>query len=217
MPAWILEVIQYGLVGVQMTLLLSVCSAVVSIVLGVLLGGLAAISGAVRLFVSIYSQLWRGLPVLVTLFIIFFLLPSLGISLDFAPTVIIGLSLWGSANIAEIVLGSVRSIPAAQMSAATALGFRPIAALWYVVLPQAARRMLPSAVGILVILIQATSLASAIGAVDLLESVHRSVSRLTIETGESHAFPIYSVVLIVYFFMCFPLTQLSRRLEKRLQ
>lgn len=217
MPTWVLEVVQYGLVGIQMTLLLSVCSAVASIVVGVLLGGLASISRAVRYLVSIYSQLWRGLPVLVTLFIIFFLLPSLGISLDFAPTVIIGLSLWGSANIAEIVLGSVQSISAAQMSAAKALGFRPIAALWYVVLPQAARRMLPSAVGILVILIQATSLASAIGAVDLLESVHRSVSRLTIETGESHAFPIYSVVLIVYFLMCFPLTQLSRRLEKRLQ
>lgn len=217
MPTWVLEVVQYGLVGIQMTLLLSVCSAVASIVVGVLLGGLASISRAVRYFVSIYSQLWRGLPVLVTLFIIFFLLPSFEISLGFAPTVIIGLSLWGSANIAEIVLGSVQSISAAQVSAAKALGFRSIAALWYVVLPQAARRMLPSAVGILVVLIQATSLASAIGAVDLLESVHRSVSRLTIETGESHAFPIYSIVLIVYFLMCFPLTQLSRRLEKRLQ
>lgn len=217
MPQWFHEVVQYGVVGIQMTLLLSVCSAVASIAVGVLLGGLASISRVVRLLVSIYSQLWRGLPVLVTLFMIFFLLPSLGVSVGFATAVIVGLSLWGSANIAEIVLGSVQSISVAQMSAAKALGFRPVAALWYVVLPQAARRMLPSAVGILVILIQATSLASAIGAVDLLESVHRSVSRLTIQTGESHAFPIYSMVMMVYFFMCFPLTLLSRWLEKRLQ
>jgi polar amino acid transport system permease protein len=170
-----------------------------------------------RFFVSIYNQIWRGLPVIVTLFMAFFLLPTLGFDVDFLSAVVVGLSLWGSANIAEIVLGAIRSIPPAQFIAAQALGFRPLPALWYVILPQAARRMLPSLVGILVTLIQATSLSSAVGAVDLLESVHRSVSRLTIETGHSHAFPIYAAVLLIYFLLCFPLTLWSRHLERRLQ
>jgi len=217
MPPWVDSVISYGLVGIQTTLLLAVSSALASLAGGVLLGGLASISPVLRVMVMLYSQLWRGLPVLVTLFMIFFLLPSMGLSVGFLTAVVIGLSLWGSANIAEIVLGAIQSISGAQLTAARALGFRPLAALWYVILPQAARRMLPSLVGILVTLIQATSLSSAIGAVDLLESVHRSVSRLTLETGSSHAFPIYSAVLLIYFLLCFPLTLWARRLERRLQ
>jgi polar amino acid transport system permease protein len=217
MPVWLESVIAYGWVGVQTTIFLALCSGVLSLVGGVFLGGAAATFPTLRVLVSIYNQIWRGLPVLVTLFMVFFLLPTLGLDVNFFATVVAGLSLWGSANIAEIVLGAVKSIPPTQFTAAQALGFRPVPALCYVILPQAARRMLPSLVGILVSLIQATSLSSAIGAVDLLESVHRSVSRLTIGTGHSHAFPIYAVVLLIYFLLCFPLTLWSRRLERRFQ
>lgn len=213
---WVNEVVQYALVGVQMTLMLAIVSSVASIVGGIILGGMASMSLSMGIIVSVYNQIWRGLPVLVTLFMAFFLIPTVVFPISNTAAAIIGLSLWGSANIAEIVLGALKSIPSAQSSAAIALGFRPMAALWYVVLPQAVRRMLPSAVGIIVALVQATSLASAIGAVDLLESIHRSVARLTIQTGEPHAFPIYAAALVVYFLICFPLTRLSRWLEHRL-
>lgn len=215
MPEWSIQVIDYAIVGIKVTLGLFFWSGVLSLLLGILLGALASISSAMAFVVAVYNQVWRGIPVLVTLFALFFLLPVLGLTPSSFVTVVIGLSLWGSANIAEIVLGSIRSVPASQMNAAVALGFKPVAALRYVVVPQAVRRILPSAVGVLVILVQATSLASAIGGLDLLESVNRSIERLAAETGESHALVIYAAILAVYFMICAPLTYASRWLERR--
>jgi polar amino acid transport system permease protein len=214
--SWISDVVRYGLLGLTATLWLSGASTVLSIVLGTVLGIAASILPVARSVLSVYSQIWRGLPVLVTLFMMFFLLPQIGITVSFNVAAIAGLALWGSANIAEIVLGAIQTVPAAQLTAARALAFGHVAAVWYVILPQAIRRMLPSSVGILVSLIQATSLASAIGVVDLLEASHRSIARLTLETGYSHAFPIYATVLVVYFIICYPLSLISRRLERRL-
>jgi polar amino acid transport system permease protein len=213
--SWISDVVSYSLVGLTATLWLSVAGTVLSVGIGVLLGIAASILPVARSLLAIYSQIWRGLPVLVTLFMMFFLLPQIGIAVSFNVAAIAGLALWGSANIAEIVLGAIQTIPAAQLMAARALAFGHVAAIWYVILPQAVRRMLPSTVGILVSLIQATSLASAIGVVDLLEASHRSIARLTLETGYSHAFPIYAAVLAVYFVICYPLSLVSRRLERR--
>jgi polar amino acid transport system permease protein len=160
---------------------------------------------------------YRGLPVLVTLFLVFFVLPSFHVNVSLTVSALIGLSLWGSANIAEILRGGIQSVPRAQTLAAAALGFPRWQVLCWVILPQAIRQALPSTVGILVSLIQATALASAFGAVELLESISRSTQRLLLTTGNSHAFSLYGVVLVVYFSMCYPLTSLSRGLERRLR
>jgi len=86
----------------------------------------------------------------------------------------------------------------------------------YVIMPQAIRRMIPSIVGIVTTLVQATALASAIGVLELTESASRSIERVRDTTGDSHALLIMGIALVIYFLICFPLTQLSRRLEARL-
>ena len=167
--------------------------------------------------------MWRGLPILVTLFLVFFLLPAVDPKLEFDALVSasIALTLWGSAQVAEATRGAVQSIPKEQHEAAAALGFGWIGRHAFVILPQALRRLLPPLVSLLVNIIQNSTIAQVIGAPELLESAERQVERLAapppIGIGEVEAIPIYATVMVIFFCISFPLTRLSAYLEKRLQ
>jgi polar amino acid transport system permease protein len=132
----------------------------------------------------------------------------------------IGLSLWGSAQVAEATRGAVQSIPREQHEAAAALGFGWLGRHAYVILPQAFRRLIPPLVSLLVGIIQNTTLAGVLGAGELLESAKRSVERLSAPPPsgiyEIHAVEIYGAVMVVFFLISFPLTRLAAFLEKRL-
>jgi polar amino acid transport system permease protein len=157
------------------------------------------------------------LPIIITLFFIFFVLPILGLDVDTFVAAAVGLTLWGSANVAEVVRGAVQSVPRGQSEAAAALGFPWQRRMRHVILPQATRRALPPLVGLVVNLTQQTSLAAVIGLLDILEASQRSIERLTLAGGETHAVPILGAVLVVFFVLCLPLTMLSRRLERVLR
>ena len=206
--------------GALETIIIAVASVVIAVVLGVILGVLLCLpaghwNNAVRWALTLYLQLFRGLPVLVTLFIVFFVSPSLGLDLASTPAAIAALSLWGSANVMEVVRGAVRSIPTAQFEAATALGFKWAAVMRLVVLPQASRRMIPPVVNLIVDLIQATTLASLIGVVEVLQRSRQAVEYYQLSAGDGHAAPIFAGVLLFFFVICYPLTVLARRMEIR--
>lgn len=214
---WAGPVVSYLLQGMRATALLCVTSVGASLCAGVILGTLSTVRVApVRLAVRLYVEVWRGLPTVVTLFFVFFLLPVLHVYLGAFAAAILGLTLWGSANIAEIVRGAVQSIPYVQHTAARALGMNGFHVLTLVVLPQAIRRMLPPLVSFLAHAIQNTTLAAVIGVLELLESGSRSIQRLTYDLGQPHAVPIYAAVLAFFFLVCFPLTRLAGRFERRL-
>jgi polar amino acid transport system permease protein len=224
MPDWADPVAHYMLEnGLRNTLQLAAISLFGALVLGVLLVTLLTIefrplSWAIRF----YIEIWRGLPIVVTIFIIFFALPAISQALEFSPLTAagIGLILWGSAQVAEATRGAVGSIPREQHEAAAALGFGWVGRHVFVILPQALRRLLPPVVGLAVNIIQNTTIAQVIGANELLESGERSVERLTapppIGLGEVHAFEIYGAVMVVFFAISFPLTRLAAYLERRL-
>ena len=128
----------------------------------------------------------------------------------------VGLILWGSAQVAEATRGAVQSIRPEQHEAAAALGFGWVGRHVYVILPQAARRLLPPMIGLLVNVIQNTTIAALIGVGEVLETANRSTERLLFATGSSHAFAIFSYVMVVFFLISFPLTRLAAFLEKRL-
>lgn len=217
MPLWVEPVVTYLLLGLRTTALLALVSVVASTVAGVLVGTLLTLPNrALRFVLRAYVEVWRGLPIIVILFFIFFVLPIIGLRVEPFTAAAIGLSLWGSANAAEIVRGAVLSLPRGQSEAAIAIGFRWAAMMRYVLLPQATRRALPPYVGLVVNLIQQTSLAAVIGLLDILEAAQRSIERLTL-SGSTHAVPILAAVLIVFLLMCLPLTVLSRYLERRLR
>lgn len=220
MPDWVEPVARYmleeGLVG---TLRIAAFALVGSALIGITLGTLLTIdSRLVRAPIRLYIEVWRGLPILVTIFIIFFALPSASDVLRFDPftAASIGLTLWGSAQVAEATRGAVQSIPREQHEAAGALGFGWLGRHRYVILPQALRVLLPPFVSLLVNIIQNTTIAQVIGAAELLETGERSVERLTFTTLDSHALEIFAAVAAVFFLISFPLTRLAAYLERRL-
>lgn len=218
MPRWVEPVASYVAQGLWTTLLLALVSIVASVVVGTVLGTLMTLPSAVtRGVIRVYVEIWRGLPIIITLFFIFFVLPVLGIDVSTFIAAAVGLTLWGGANVAEVVRGAVQSVPRGQSEAAAALGFPWRRRMRYVILPQATRRALPPLVGLVVNLTQQTSLAAVIGLLDILEASQRSIERLTLAGGETHAVPILGAVLVVFFVLCLPLTLLSRRLERVLR
>lgn len=220
LPDWVEPVARYMFeVGLPGTLRIAGAALVGSAVIGVVLGTLLTLdSPLVRAPIRAYIEIWRGLPILVTIFIIFFALPSASDALRFDPftAASIGLTLWGSAQVAEATRGAVGSIPHEQHEAAAALGFGWVGRHRYVILPQALRRLLPPFVSLLVNIIQNTTIAQVIGAAELLETGERSAERLTFTTLDSHALEIYGAVAVVFFLISFPLTRLAAYLEKRL-
>jgi polar amino acid transport system permease protein len=224
LPDWVEPVARYMFEeGLRGTLQIAAIALVGSTVIGVTLGTLLTIRfRPLQALIRLYIEIWRGLPILVTIFVIFFALPAVTLRLEFEAltAAAIGLILWGSAQVAETTRGAVQSIPREQHEAASALGFGWVGRHAFVIMPQALRRLLPPLVSLLVNIIQNTTIAQVIGATELLESGERQVERLTspppIGEGEIHSFEIYGAVMVVFFLISFPLTRLAAYLEKRL-
>jgi polar amino acid transport system permease protein len=192
-------------------------------VIGIVLGVLITIRfRPSQWLIRLYIEVWRGLPLIVTILLVFFVAPTIGTAFEFDAytSATIGLSLWGSAQVAEATRGAVQSIPREQHEAASALGFRWTGRQVYVIFPQALRRLIPPLVTLLVGVIQNSTLAAVIGATELLGAGQRQNERLSasppIGIGEIHAFEIYAGVAVVFFIISFPLTRLASYLEKRL-
>ena len=224
LPDWVEPVASYMLEeGLTGTLRIAGIALMGSLLIGITLGTLLTIKFLpTRSLIRLYIEVWRGLPILVTVFLIFFALPAVDRTLEFDPftAAAVGLTLWGSAQVAEATRGAVQSIPREQHEAAAALGFGWVGRHAFVILPQALRRLLPPIVGLLVNIIQNTTIAQVIGASELLESGEQQVERLNapppVGPFENHAFEIYGAVMVVFFVMSFPLTRLAAYLERKL-
>jgi len=224
MPDWAGPVARYVLEqGLPGTLRVGAIAVVGSAVVGIVFGTLLTLhSRPIRALIRLYIEVFRGLPILVTVFLVYFGLPSISTSFEYTPltAAAIALVLWGSAQVAEATRGAVQSIPREQHEAAAALGFNWVERHAYVILPQALRRLLPPFVSLLVNIIQNTTLAGVIGGLEILQAGERQSERITavppIGLGEIHAFEIFGGVAVLFFAISFPLTRLAAYLEKRL-
>jgi len=224
MPEWVEPVARFILEqGLPGTLRVSAFAVVGSGLIGVVLGTLLTIKFLpLQAVIRLYVEVFRGLPILVTVFIVFFGLPTASRRLEFdaLTAASIALVLWGSAQVAEATRGAVQSIPREQHEAASALGFGWVGRHGFVILPQALRRLLPPFVSLLVNIIQNSTLAQVIGGLELLEAGKRQNERLAafppIGLGEIHAFEIFAGVAVLFFLISFPLTRLAVYLERRL-
>jgi polar amino acid transport system permease protein len=235
LPDWAEPVADYMLhTGLKNTLIIAGASVLISVVVGVVLGTLLTIRFLPLVAgIRLYIEVWRGLPIIVTIFLLFFGLPTLAdetgieaLRLSEIAAAILGLGLWGSAQIAEATRGAVQSIPREQHEASAALGFGWVGRHVFVILPQAARRLLPPLVGLVVNIIQNSTLAQILGVAELLETAERSTERLSfptvdpttlaVEGGDAHALQIYGAVMVIFFLISFPLTRLAAYLERRL-
>ncbi|MDP9138012.1 MAG: amino acid ABC transporter permease [Pseudomonadota bacterium] len=161
-------------------------------------------------FVHLYVELLQGTPLLLQLFLVFFGLPLLGIEVSPLLAAGVALTLYASAFLAEIWRGCVEAIPRGQWDASGSLGLGFFAQLRYVILPQALIIAVPPTVGFLVQLVKSTALASIVGFNELTRA-GQIVANATFQP-----FPIYALVALLYFAMCYPLTLSARMLERRL-
>jgi polar amino acid transport system permease protein len=222
MPDWVQPVAKYMLTeGLTTTLQIASTSVLASAVVGILLGTLLTIDWLPsRALIRLYIEIWRGLPLIVTIFLIFFVLPTFGIRFSAIQAAAVGLSLWGSAQVAEATRGAVQSIPREQHEAAAALGFGWGGRHVFVIVPQALRRLMPPMVSLLVNVIQNSTLAGLIGALELLYAAKIQYERLAgpppAGLAEQHAIEIFGGLLVAFFVISFPLTRLAAYLERRL-
>jgi L-cystine transport system permease protein len=170
------------------------------------LSGRRLVSAVARAYVSVI----RGTPLLLQLFIIFFGLPSLGITLDPWPSAIIALSLNVGGYASEAVRGAILAVPRGQWEAAMTVGMGPTTTLRRVVLPQAARIAVPPLSNTLISLVKDTSLVSVV----LVTELMRKAQEIAGQTFEY--FTLYSVAAVYYWVVCFLLSIGQARLETRL-
>jgi polar amino acid transport system permease protein len=221
LPQWFQDTAEYILrEGLPNTLKLAAFAVAASLVVGMLLGTLITIRfRPLQALIRLYIEVWRGLPILVTvLFIYWSAAAQVGgfrFELSAFMSAAIGLSLWGSAQVAEATRGAVGSITREQHEAASALGFGWVGRHVYVIVPQALRRLLPPMVGLLVNVIQNTTIASVIGVSEVLETANRQFENLTL-AGDGHPIAIFGFVMVIFFVISFPLTRLAAYLERRL-
>ncbi|MDF2781980.1 MAG: transporter permease [Geminicoccaceae bacterium] len=158
----------------------------------------------------VYIQAIQGTPLLGQLFLFYFGLSIFGY--DVSPWVAAGaaLSIYASGFLAEIWRGCVQAVPRTQWEASAALGLSFLEQLRHVILPQALRIAIPPTVGFLVQVVKNTSLASAIGFVELTRA-GQIVNGATFQP-----FVVYVTVALIYFAICFPLSLWSQHLERRL-
>jgi polar amino acid transport system permease protein len=223
-PEWADPVVRYliehGLAG---TLRIAAVALVLSSLIGITLGTLLTIRFLpTRALIRLYIEVWRGLPIIVTLFIVYFGAPVISTRFELDPYAAgaVTLTLWGSAQIAEATRGAVQSISRGQHEAAAALGFGWVGRHVFVILPQATRRLIPPLVSLLVGIILNTTLIGIIGGSELLEASKRMVEVVNAPApagfGDRGEFQIYTFVMLVFFVICFPLTRLAAWLERRL-
>jgi polar amino acid transport system permease protein len=159
---------------------------------------------------QLYIFIVQGTPLLVTLFIAYFGSTYLGFSVDPLVAIAVAFSFYAAAFLADIWRGAIQSVPVGQREGAHALGLSRADAMRYIIVPQAIRIAIPPTVGFFVQLIKNTSLASVVGIIELTRT-SQIVSNATFKPLE-----VYLTAALFYFLVCFPITLISRSLEKRL-
>ena len=202
--------------GLGVALRISFISIVISLIAGTFLGIIRLRESLVlKAVMRVYLEVIRIMPQLVLLFLVFFgTTRSFGWDLSGETASIIVFSLWGTAEMSDLVRGALISIPVHQYESAASLGLGKIDVYRYVILPQAFRRLLPLSINLMTRMIKTTSLVLMIGVVEVLK-VSQQIIEANRMASPNAAFGVYLTVFIIYFLACWPISAVAKRLEKR--
>ena len=190
--------------------------AIPSIILGFILGifiGLARLSPRawIRIPAAMYVEFFRGVPLVMVIFWIWFIIPILlRTKIPEFGVALTAFVIFEAAYLGEIVRAGIQSVPRGQVEAATALGLRSGGTMRFVVLPQALKNMIPSLVTQFIVLFKDTSLASIIGFMDLTKAAQ------VVNNREIRPFELYLFIAVVYWICTYSMSRYARSLEKRL-
>lgn len=206
-----IEQLLFILQGAGWTLVLSVMGFVGGAVIGVPLALARSRGGRVlKAVTGAYVQLVQGVPLPVIMFVVYFGISIGGFDLPALVAAGLAMTAYSSAYLGEIWKGCIQAVPRTQWEAAECIALRPLQRVVYVILPQAVRIAIAPTVGFLVQIIKNSSYAVVIGFFDLTYSA-RVVNNSTFKP-----FVVFSIAALIYFAICYPLSSLSYRLERRL-
>ncbi|MDY3126997.1 MAG: amino acid ABC transporter permease [Corynebacterium sp.] len=202
--------------GLWTSMQIALFSMVLSVILGAVLGIIMTSTSKTVFIVSqAYLQFIRIMPQLVLLFLVYFdLTRGFGISLDAKVAAILVFTLWGTAEMGDLVRSALQSIPRHQYESARALGIEGREMFVHIIVPQAIRGLLPATINLTNRMIMTTSLVVLIGVVEVLKVAQQIIDANRF-TYPGAALWVYGVVFILYFAVCFPIAWGSRKLESR--
>lgn len=202
--------------GLWVTIRLSLLSVGFSIVLGILLGMVMTLKNPVtKAITRVYLEFIRIMPQLVLLFIVYFgATKAFGINLSGELSAVIVFTLWGTAEMGDLVRSALISIPKHQYESGAALGLENIQIYRYIIIPQTLRRLIPLAINLATRMIKTTSLIVLIGVVEVLK-VGQQIIEANRYTVPDSALWIYATIFFMYFIVCWPISFLASKLEKK--
>lgn len=222
MPNLGLEVLLKGknlariLGGLDAALKISMISVAISIPLGIILGILMTWKNPIcRAILRCYLEFVRIMPQMVLLFLVYFgTTRAFGWDLSGELASMIVFTVWGTAEMSDLVRGALISIPIHQYESAEALGLTGMQSYRYIILPQVVRRLIPLSINLITRIIKTTSLILMIGVVEVLK-VAQQIIEANRMSSPNAAFGIYLTVLFLYFIACWPISLLAKYLEKQ--
>ena len=202
--------------GLWITVRISLIAIACSIVFGILFGMLMAVKNpVVKALTKLYLEFIRIMPQLVLLFLVFFgLTKSYGINLSGEVSAVIVFIMWGTAEMGDLVRGALISIPKHQYESGAAIGLNKWKTYRYIIIPQILTRLVPLAINLATRMIKTTSLVALIGVVEVLK-VAQQIIEANRYTVPDSALWIYGTIFFLYFFVCWPISLVAGRLEKR--
>ncbi len=202
--------------GLWVAVEISLISVVISIVLGLLFGVFMTWKNPVARVISrIYLEIVRIMPQLVLMFIVFFGATRVwGINISAEVSSIVVFSFWGIGEMGDLVRGALTSIPKHQYESAAALGMNKAQIYYHIVIPQAVRQLIPMSINLVTRMIKTTSLVMMIGVVEVMK-VGQQIIEANRMVSPNAVFGIYGIILLMYFFVCWPISLLASHLEKK--
>lgn len=202
--------------GLGVALRISLIAVIISILLGILLGSLmTGKNKIVKLILRIYLEIVRIMPQMVLLFLVFFGTTRIfGWDLSGEVSAIIVFSIWGVAEMSDLVRSALISVPKHQYESAYALGLDKVQVYRYIIIPQTLRRLLPLSINLITRMIKTTSLVLMIGVVEVLK-VAQQIIEANRKASPNAAFGMYLAVFILYFVACWPISIFAKYLERK--
>ena len=202
--------------GLWVTMRISLIAVLLSIPLGILFGMFMTLKNPVTRAVSrVYLEFIRIMPQLVLLFIAYFgVTRAFGWNLSADVSAVLVFTLWGTAEMGDLVRGALISIPKHQYDSAAALGMTNIQTFVLVIVPQTMRRLIPLTINLTTRMIKTTSLVVLIGITEVLK-VGKQIIYANRFDYPTAALWVYGVIFLLYFLACWPISSLAKKLEQR--
>lgn len=201
--------------GLLITLEISFLSIIITSFGGLILGILMSLKNRYIYIICRFGlEFVRVMPLLVWLFVVYFGFSRwFGVHLSSVASAVVVFSIWGCFEMMDLVRSSLQSIPRHQYESAASLGLNKTQSFFYVIIPQALRRLTPASMNLLTRMIKSTTFAYLIGAVELVK-VGQQIIELN-NKNDLAPFVIYGVIFMIYFLICYPISLYSKNLEKK--